>query len=102
MFYDETKNICTCTFVSMILVLLFIVSPLSNFFKTSFLMKIIALAIVGYICLMTLKQLTYLNNLVNTSDIPEIIHQLNINITCSYVFILFIGLLFIFIVKSFF
>ena len=102
MFHDATKTICTCTFISMMLVLLFIVSPLSNFFKTSFVMKIIALGIIAYIFLITVKQLNYLNNQVKTYSSLEIINQLNMNITCSYIFMLFICLLFIFIVKSFF
>ena len=48
-FTDVTKNICMCTMVSIIIIILFIVSPLSNFFKTSLFMKVISLIVLGYI-----------------------------------------------------
>ena len=99
---DSTKSICTCTFVSMILSLLFIASPLSNFRKTSLFVKCIVLALIAYVAFMTIKQIEYLQNQIKQTILPDISNQLNINLTCSYVFILFLGLLFLFVLKSFF
>jgi len=105
---DSTKSICTCTVVSMILIILFIISPLRSFFKTSFLMKMVVLIILGYTFMLNTKQIQYLHEfLTNTNtnptlDMKEISNQLNMNIVCSYIFTGFIGLLFIFVMKSFF
>lgn len=105
MFYingDSTKSICTCTFVFMVLSLLFIASPLSNFHKTSIFVKCIVLALIGYVGFMSIKQIEYLQNQVKQTILPDISHQLNMNLTCSYVFIFFVGLFFLFVLKSFF
>ena len=102
-FTDVTKNICMCTMVSIIIIILFIVSPLSNFFKTSLFMKVISLIVLGYIIFLNNKQIDLLKQASNFSNSSEQVKsQLNMNIICSYVFTLFIGLLFIFVMKSFF
>jgi hypothetical protein len=101
-FTDITKNICMCSAVSITIIVFFIISPLSNFFKTSLFMKIIALIILGYTIYLNTKQTNLLRNASINSPTEEIKSQLNINIICSYVFTIFIGLLIIFVIKSFF
>ena len=101
-FTNVTKNICTCTAASMIIIFLFVISPLSNFFKTSIFMKLITLIILVYILFLNNKQINLLKNVNITTETTHIKSQLNMNIICSYVFTIFIGLLFIFIIKSFF
>jgi hypothetical protein len=101
-FTDITKNICMCSAVSIAIIVFFIISPLSNFFKTSLFMKIIALIILCYTIYLNTKQTNLLRNASITSLTEEVKSQLNINIICSYVFTIFIGLLIIFIIKSFF
>ena len=101
-FTDETKKICTFSAISIFLIILFIISPLSNFFVTSTIMKIIIVIILGYTMYLNNKQ-TDLLKLANGSITSEQLRsQLNINILCSYIFTLFIGLLIIFVIKSFF
>jgi hypothetical protein len=46
--FYETKKICICSATSIVLIVLFIISPLSNFFTTSLVMKILILAILIY------------------------------------------------------
>ena len=101
-FTNITKNICMCSAVSIAIIVFFIISPLSNFFKTSLFMKIIALIILGYTIYLNTKQTNLLRNASITSLTEEVKSQLNINIICSYVFTIFIGLLIIFVIKSFF
>jgi hypothetical protein len=101
-FTDITKNICMCSAVSIVIIVIFIVSPLSNFFKTSLFMKIVALIILGYTIYLNTKQTNLLRNASVTSVTEQVKSQLNINIICSYVFTIFIGLLIIFVIKSFF
>lgn len=101
-FTDITKNICMCSAVSITIIVLFIISPLSNFFKTSLFMKIIALLVLIYTIYLNVKQTNLLRDASIRSITEQVKSQLNINIICSYVFTIFIGLLIIFIMKSFF
>jgi hypothetical protein len=91
-----------CSAVSIAIIVFFILSPLSNFFKTSLFMKLIALIILGYTIYLNTKQTNLLRNASVTSVTEQVKSQLNINIICSYVFTIFIGLLIIFVIKSFF
>jgi len=101
-FTDITKNICMCTAVSIAIIVLFIITPLNQFIKTSVFMKLIALIILVYTIYLNSKQTNLLRDASSKSITEQIKSQLTINIMCSYVFTIFIGLLVIFIVKSFF
>jgi capsular polysaccharide biosynthesis protein len=81
---------------------LFIISPLNNFFKTSLFMKIIALIILTYTLYLNTQQTNLLKSASLSVKSEKVMSQLNMNIICSYVFTLFIGLLIIFVIKSFF
>jgi hypothetical protein len=100
-FTDSTKKICTCSAISIFLIILFIISPLSNFFITSTLMKIVVLIILVYTIHLNMIQTNYLKNATNVANTDIVLSQLNTNIICSYIFTLFLGLLGIFVVKSF-
>ena len=101
-FTDETKNVCLCSATSIILILLFIISPLSNFLTTSLLMKIVTLVILVYTIYLNNKQTKLLREASSLINSEKLKSQLNLNIICSYVFTVFIGLLVIFVIKSFF
>jgi len=101
-FTDTTKRACTCSAISIVLIILFIISPLSSFFFTSIFMKIIIIIILSYTLYLNYQQTIYLRNASQLKISKEVANQLNVNIMCSYLFSLFIGLLIIFVVKSFF
>ena len=99
--YDNvTKKVCLCSFISIALIVLFIITPLSNFVIASNFMKIIILIILGYTIYLNYHQTNLMR--LNKSDSPEISTQMDANIKCSYVFTFFLGLLFIFVIKSLF
>ena len=100
-FTDSTKKICTCSAVSMFLIVLFIITPLSNFFITSSLMKIIVLIILGYTIYLNTLHTNSLRSATSFVKSENVMSQLNINIMCSYIFTLFLGLLCIFVIKTF-
>ena len=100
-FTDSTKKICTCSAISIFLIILFIISPLSNFFITSTLMKIVILIILAYTIYLNIIQTNYLKTATTVANTEIILSQLNTNIMCSYIFTLFLGLLGIFVVRSF-
>ena len=99
---DVTKKVCLCSFVSIVLIILFIISPLSSFLMTSSLMKILILIILGYTIYLNSHQTNILSLSKKSSQTPEIQSQLSTNIICSYIFTLFLGILFIFVIKSYF
>ena len=101
-FTDSTKKICTCSAISIFLIILFIISPLSNFFITSSLMKIVVLIILAYTIYLNTLQTNSLRAASGFVKSENVMSQLNINIICSYIFTLFLGLLGIFVIKTFF
>ena len=101
-FTDSTKKLCLCSAGSIFIIVLFIISPLSNFFMTSMLMKIIALILLVYTIYLNADQINSLRNASQIVKSEQVKSQLNMNIMCSYVFTAFIGLLIIFVIKSFF
>jgi uncharacterized membrane protein YidH (DUF202 family) len=99
---DKTKKICLCSVLSMILIILFILSPLSNLFVTSILMKLIAILILAYTIYLNTNQSFTLQNMDKDNKTKEYLSQLNINIICSYIFTIFLTLLLFYTLKSFF
>ncbi len=99
---DKTKKICLCSVLSMTLIILFILSPLSNLFVTSILMKLIAILILAYTIYLNTNQSFTLQNIDKDNKTKEYLSQLNINIICSYIFTIFLTLLLFYTLKSFF
>ena len=100
-FTDSTKKVCMCSASSIFIIVLFIISPLSNFFLTSILMKVVALILLIYTIYLNNEQTNLLRLASKSSQSEQVKSQLNMNILCSYVFTIFIGLLIIFVIKSF-
>ena len=99
---DVTKKVCLCSFISIVLIVLFIISPLSSFLMTSLFVKILILIILGYTIYLNNYQSNILSLSKKSSQSFEIQSQLSTNIICSYIFTLFLGILLIFVIKSFF
>jgi hypothetical protein len=99
---DKTKKICICSVLSMALIILFILSPLSNLFITSIFMKLIAILILAYTIYLNTNQSFTLQNIDKDNKTKEYLSQLNINIICSYIFTIFLTLLLFYTLKSIF
>jgi hypothetical protein len=100
---DPTKQICFLCFISIFLIMLFVISPLSGFYKTSLFIKLIVIILLSYTFYLIILQTNQMRKSYNNSKELqlELTTQLNMNIICSYVFLLFIGLLIIFVIKTF-
>jgi hypothetical protein len=101
-FTDSTKKACICSALSIFIIIIFIISPLSNFYMTSMFMKLIALIMLIYTMHLNNQQIILLKNANQQINSEQVMKQLNLNILCSYVFTIFIGLLIIFLIRSFF
>jgi hypothetical protein len=96
---STSKQIFYCTLISIILLIL---TPLSNLGVVNIFSKILILIILGYALLLNMSQLKNLNTQTSNNTSPQITSQIKMNIVGSYIFLLFLGLLFYFIIKSFF
>jgi hypothetical protein len=65
-------------------------------------MKLISLIILGYTIYLILIQTNNLKGIENLNKSEQITSQINTNIICSYIFTIFLVILFISIIKSFF
>jgi len=101
-FTDSTKKMCMCTGASILLILLFVLTPLSNIFLISPLMKILAATALVYAIYLNNQQIGLLSAAKNSTSAPQMVTQLNINLICSYTFTVFIGLLAFYTLKSLF
>lgn len=101
-FTNTTKQICYCSFISMFLIVLFMISPLNQFVIGSSFMKIIIIILLGYTLYLNTNQIRILQNTDSSNMLENIKSQLNMNVMCSYMFSIFVGLLLLFVVKSFF
>ena len=95
-----TKKNCLCTFTSILIVVLFVLSPLHKFIRTSLFMKLIAVLVLMYTIYLSALQIGVLQTNLD-SDSEELNSQVSMNINCNYIFMIFLGLLLFFLLKSF-
>jgi hypothetical protein len=98
----SNQHICLCSTVSIVLILLFIISPLNKWVMTSMFGKLLILIILGYTTFYNIKLTNKLSNqtgvyLVNGSWSP-----IKINIICSSIFSLFLFILILIVIQSLF
>jgi hypothetical protein len=98
--YSYNKQKVLCSFISMFLIIIFVISPVHKINILSLIMKIIILILLVYAGYLCNVQITFMRNANNDAQSPIIKNQLTANIMGEYVFILFLGLLFIFVLKS--
>lgn len=95
-----TNQLALSSFISMFLIIIFVISPLKKINMLSFIAKIIILILLAYSSYLCNIQLNVMRNSFNPKQSSTITSQLNANILGEYIFILFLGLLFIFVLKS--
>jgi hypothetical protein len=101
-FAKATQNVCLCLGVSVILIILFMITPLNTFILSSIFGKVIILSLLGYTLYYNTQQT---NKFVNNFDIDlwnDNWNPLKTNVLCSYVFSIFLLGLFISVVRMMF
>ena len=101
-FTDSTKNLCICSALSIFIIVIFVISPLCNLVKLSAFMKFAVLVLLIYTLYLNHMQTRLLKEARQIARSEQVNAQLGMNILCSYIFTTFIGLLFIYVIKSFF
>lgn len=98
----STKHICLCTIISIVLIIIFMFSPLNRFIMTSIFGKIVILTLLGYTLYANFKQTNIFSSKFNVVMMNSSWDPVKTNISCSYVFSLFLIILIITVIKGFF
>jgi hypothetical protein len=101
-FANTTKNICLTSTISIILILLFIVSPLRKILFISIIGKI-GIIILLSVCLYIILNTTF--KFINENEISFINsewNELKSNLLCNYVFSFFLFVLLFYVIKNIF
>lgn len=97
-----TQNVCLCLSVSIFLIVLFILSPLNKFLLASIFGKVIILLLLGFTIFYNVKQTAKFAGDFNVSIGSGNWDTIKTNIVCSYIFSIFLLVLFATVLKSLF
>jgi len=97
---EITKKICLFSFLTVFLIILFIFTPMNQWISISILAKIFVLFLLGYIIFLSLQQTSILKTFFSNNKNPSLNQSLNTNILFSYIFTLFLAILFIIILRN--
>uniref|UniRef100_A0A6C0HE39 Uncharacterized protein n=1 Tax=viral metagenome TaxID=1070528 RepID=A0A6C0HE39_9ZZZZ len=97
---NNSKNVCICTTISIILILVFVISPLNKYFIASFFGKVAALLILAYALYQNYNNTENLSKTTSTYLFRGEWSPIKTNILCGYTFSFFILLLFFSLLKN--
>ena len=101
-FAKSTQNVCMCLGISIVLIMLFMMTPLNSFLLSSIFGKVIILTLLGYTLYYNLSQTNKFSNNFNISLTGGNWDVLKTNIVCSYVFSLFLLVLMVSVIRKIF
>lgn len=101
-FSKSTQNVCMCLGLSVILIMLFMLTPLNTFMLSSIFGKIIILSLLGYTLYYNTRQTNKFVDNFNVNLWKDNWSPLKTNVLCSYIFSLFLLTLIISVIKNFF
>jgi hypothetical protein len=96
---ETTKHLCIYTAVAVLLIIIFIISPVSNIFFISFLAKIGIVALLAYIIFMNITKTQYFKNEYNVDFGSSDWGQVKTNVVGGYVFSMFLVMLLIAVLR---
>ena len=97
---NNSKNVCICTTISIILILLFVISPLNKFFIASLFGKFTALLILAYALYQNYANTESLSKTTDTYIFKGEWSSVKTNVLCGYIFSFFILLLLFSLIKN--
>lgn len=103
-FAKSTQNVCLSIVITIVLIIVFMMSPLNNFLLSSVFAKIVILIVLGYTIYYNIKQTQQFANKFNISmsSSENGWNIVNTNVLCSYIFSLFLLVLFLSVIRTFF
>ena len=101
-YVKSSENICFYSIISILLIFFFMISPINKFIMTSFIGKVSILLLLGYILYYNIILTNKLKNQLNITLLNGQWNMVKTNLICSYVFSLFLFLLFLSVVRCLF
>lgn len=98
----SSQYVCFYSIISMIMIFLFMISPLKKFIMTSFFGKLSILALLGYTLYYNFILTNKLYNQMHIVLMDGTWSTIKANITCSYLFSFFLFVLFLSVLRCFF
>ena len=95
----SSEHVCLCSTMSIILIFLFIISPLNQFFMTSIFGKTVILVLLFYTCYYNIQLTNKLSKEQNVYLTDGVSSPLKTNIICSWIFSLFLLILILSIIR---
>ena len=92
---NSTQYICLSSIISIMLIFLFMISPIKKFLMTSFLGKVSILTLLGFTLFYNIKLTNKLSNEMNIQLLNGEWDTIKTNLTCSYIFSVFLFFLFL-------
>ena len=96
----NSKNVYIFTTVAMVIIIIFMITPLNNFFITSIIAQIIVILILAFALYQNYQNANFLSNTTNTSFYNGEWNSIKTNIISSYIFSFFIVVLILSIIKN--
>jgi len=96
----STQNVCMCLGISIFLIILFMMTPLNSFILSSIFGKVVIIALLGYTLYYNISQTNKFSKNFNISLTSGNWDELKTNITCSYVFSLFLLVLLLSVLRK--
>ena len=103
-FTKSTQNVCMCLGISVLLIILFMMTPLNSFLLSSIFGKIIVLILLGYTLYYNIIQTNKFSNNFNINLLNQNSdwNPLKTNILCSHVFSFFLLVLILSVIRKIF
>jgi hypothetical protein len=98
----SSQYVCFYSIISMVLIFLFMISPMKKFIMTSFFGKLAILSLLGYTLYYNFHLTNKLYNQMHIVLMDGTWSSIKTNITCSYVFSFFLFVLFLSVLRYFF
>ena len=100
-YVKSNQHICMCSTVSIVLIFLFMISPLNKFFMTSIFGKTMILVLLGYTLYYNIQLTNKLSKETNVYLMDSLWNPIKPNIICSWIFSLFLFVLILSVARSF-
>ena len=101
-FAKSTQNACMCLSIAIFLIILFMMTPLNTFLLSSIFGKVIILTLLGYTLYYNITQTNKFSNNFSVILTSGNWNPVKTNITCSYIFSLFLLVLIISVIRKIF
>lgn len=98
-YVKSSENICVNSIISIMLIFLFIISPINKFIMTSFIGKICILILLGYTFYLNILLTNKFSKNFNLTLLNGKWNMYKTNLTCSYIFSIFLFVLLLSVVR---